>query len=78
MAAFCYCFLHPLNACSLLESRETLTKEDVEQAMDGNLCRCTGYRPILDAFKTFGADADQKTKDMVKDIEVRCHARFLS
>ncbi|XP_043217578.1 indole-3-acetaldehyde oxidase-like isoform X1 [Amphibalanus amphitrite] len=54
---------------SLLESRDTLTKEDVEQAMDGNLCRCTGYRPILDAFKTFGADADQKTKDMVKDIE---------
>ena len=51
-----------------------MTKEDVEQYLDGNLCRCTGYRPILDAFKTFGADADQKTKDMVKDIEVGLRA----
>ena len=56
---------------SLLSSKEAITKDDVEQYLDGNICRCTGYRPILDAFKTFGEDADQKTNDMVKDIEVR-------
>ena len=28
------------------------TKEEIEDCLDGNLCRCTGYRPILDAAKT--------------------------
>ena len=47
-----------------------MTPERVEQAMDGNLCRCTGYRPILDAFKTFAPETDAKTKLVIKDIDV--------
>jgi xanthine dehydrogenase/oxidase len=29
---------------------------EIEECFDGNLCRCTGYRPILDAAKTFAVD----------------------
>lgn len=27
------------------------TPDDLQTGLDGNLCRCTGYRPILDACK---------------------------
>lgn len=40
---------------SLLRSKgdEALTHEEIEDALAGNLCRCTGYRPILEAFSSF-------------------------
>ncbi|XP_030746546.1 xanthine dehydrogenase-like [Sitophilus oryzae] len=46
------------------------TKEQIEKAFGGNLCRCTGYRPILTAFKTFASDADKKIElDDLEDIK---------
>ncbi len=33
-----------------------ITQKDVEKALDGNLCRCTGYRPILFGAKHFAND----------------------
>eukprot|EP00887_Chlorella_sp_A99_P006651 scaffold3.g6651.t1 len=39
---------------SLLRSkREAPTEEEIEENLAGNLCRCTGYRPIVDAFRAF-------------------------
>lgn len=39
-----------------LNSDNELSKKDLERLYDGNLCRCTGYRPILDAASVFCQD----------------------
>ena len=39
-----------------LNSEEKLEKKDLGRLYDGNLCRCTGYRPILDAAAVFCED----------------------
>ncbi|XP_042860846.1 xanthine dehydrogenase/oxidase-like [Penaeus japonicus] len=55
-----------MNMYGLTQSNSSWSPSEVEQHLDGNLCRCTGYRPILDAFKSI----------TVQDIEdshvVRC------
>ncbi|KAJ8045856.1 Xanthine dehydrogenase/oxidase [Holothuria leucospilota] len=38
---------------SLLRNNPEPLMADIEEALIGNLCRCTGYRPILEGFKTF-------------------------
>lgn len=41
---------------SLLRSLPKPTMNDLEIAFQGNLCRCTGYRPIIEGYKTFVED----------------------
>jgi xanthine dehydrogenase iron-sulfur cluster and FAD-binding subunit A len=52
-----------------MESNPNATVTDIEQIIDGNICRCTGYRPIFDAFKSFAIDAPKELKDKLSDIE---------
>lgn len=45
-----------MNMTAFLAETPAPTKREIEQIFDGNLCRCTGYRPILTGMKTFAAD----------------------
>lgn len=38
-----------LSATELLKKNPKPTKEEIQEALAGNLCRCTGYTPIIDA-----------------------------
>lgn len=37
---------------TILRENPNATPHEIEENMDGNLCRCTGYRPIIDAAKS--------------------------
>ena len=42
----------------LRSSKHPPTEEQIEDSLAGNLCRCTGYRPIIDAFRVFAKTDD--------------------
>ena len=40
-----------MTAVQLLERNEAPTRDEIRHALDGNLCRCTGYTHIIDAIE---------------------------
>ncbi|XP_052742077.1 uncharacterized protein LOC112054762 [Bicyclus anynana] len=40
---------------------------EIERSLSSNICRCTGYRPILEAFRRFASDCPDEAK--LADIE---------
>uniref|UniRef100_A0A6A7FS67 xanthine dehydrogenase n=1 Tax=Hirondellea gigas TaxID=1518452 RepID=A0A6A7FS67_9CRUS len=51
-----------MSAYALLRSQpQPPTMEQLEDALVGNLCRCTGYRPILEGLKTLTVEGQTQT-----------------
>lgn len=46
-----------------------MTEYQVEDSFGSNICRCTGYRPILEAFKSFAKDCTKPKRAQLSDIE---------
>ncbi len=38
-----------MSAYALLKHNPSPTREEIRRGIEGNLCRCTGYLPIIDA-----------------------------
>lgn len=56
---------------ALLRSSQTPpSEEQIEESLAGNLCRCTGYRPIVDAFRVFAKTNDELYTD-VSSVSLR-------
>ena len=45
-----------LSAKALLDENPNPTKEEIKEAISGNLCRCTGYQKIIEAIEEAGRD----------------------
>ncbi|CDK27172.1 unnamed protein product [Kuraishia capsulata CBS 1993] len=50
----------------LREKNGHVSKELISEALDGNLCRCTGYMPIIQACNSFAYDSDNYNKAQLK------------
>uniref|UniRef100_A0AC35U6V0 Xanthine dehydrogenase n=1 Tax=Rhabditophanes sp. KR3021 TaxID=114890 RepID=A0AC35U6V0_9BILA len=47
---------------ALLRNSPNPSMNEIDESMQGNLCRCTGYRPILEAFYSFANDQNNNLK----------------
>lgn len=59
-----------MNMSELITTQPGATEQDVEDAFDGNLCRCTGYRPILTGMRTLAGDYDWNSDE--EHARMRC------
>lgn len=63
-----------MNMSAFLAKNPSPTKQQIEEAFDGNICRCTGYRAILTGMKTFASDwtAKDEAERMKCKTEDKC------
>jgi len=52
-----------VSAKALLDENARPTREEIKKAISGNLCRCTGYKKIIDAIE----EASQKLRRTMND-----------
>lgn len=48
-----------MNMFTMLRNQPRPTQREVEDNFDGHICRCTGFRPILQAMKSFARDYEE-------------------
>src|SRR5215831_7700420 len=62
-----------MNAHACLRHNPGTTQQEIEDLFGGNLCRCTGYRPILAAVRTLASDYDSAADPTLPCEADPCH-----
>ena len=57
-----------MTSLGLLESEPDPTRDDIRHALEGNLCRCTGYQNIVDAVETAAERMNPTASDGGTDV----------
>jgi len=47
---------------SAVDGGRSCSEQELEHCINGNICRCTGYRPIVECAKSFAADTTVKSQ----------------
>ncbi|MPZ78226.1 MAG: (2Fe-2S)-binding protein, partial [Deltaproteobacteria bacterium] len=50
-----------MTACAFLKDNPMPTREEIRDAISGNICRCTGYQPIIDAILQVSSESARKS-----------------
>jgi xanthine dehydrogenase small subunit len=54
----------------MVQKNQTPSRIEITDALSGNLCRCTGYKPIIDAAQLACESKDRLSFDDVKDVKL--------
>ena len=70
-----------MNTHAFLQNKPKATEQEIEDIYGGNLCRCTGYRPILNGMRTLANDYDAAHDETQKCIidpsfEIDCKSKL--
>ncbi len=60
-----------LSAKALLDKNPNPTESEIKEAIDGNLCRCTGYVQIIEAVQRAAKKLKEKNRPKKKSRRVR-------
>jgi aerobic-type carbon monoxide dehydrogenase small subunit (CoxS/CutS family) len=53
-----------LSGLELLEKNASPTRDEIKQALSGNICRCTGYKKIIEAVENAAADLRKEKSNL--------------
>ena len=61
---------------ALFEKNDRVDEEQVRDGLTGNLCRCTGYEPIIKAALSVDASGEAKLRDVYPPFDARDEVRI--